>query len=164
MKHTVRLPFWIYLVAALVLPAAGFGLAGLWPGVVLPFAGLALGWAGRRAAWTWMPDVLLALDAGLCAVGALLGAPAYLMVAGAAAGLACWELSGQPEPGEHPLAQRYTQEHLKLLALSVGVGLLLAEAGLLLRFSLSFGVLFGAALVVMFSLYRLAVLLRGRSS
>ena len=78
----------------------------------------------------------LAAAAALAGAGVLLGAPPVLMICGAVAALAAWDLVDLVSMKE-PNAL-YERQHLQALALALGLGLLAALAGLSLRVQLPF--------------------------
>ena len=150
--------FLVCVFAALILLAGGFGLAHLWWGEVFVLAIIFFWLIFQRSDWNLLPSALLAIYVCVAAAGLLSGVSPFLMIAGAAVALASWELADQrvnlPGTSNHALVSLYEHHHMKILGITVGLGLLVAEAGLFLQFSIPFGVLVLIALVVLFSLYR----------
>ena len=158
MNGRINLAFYACLYAASALLAAGFGLAQRWPGLALAVL-VGVGWlAARRLSWNWLINALLGAFTALSAASLLSGVSPALAIAASAAALAAWELSAQENPPRdepaRALAVGYLRARRVWLAAAVGLGLLLAEAGLFLRFAMPFGVLLLAALLVLFGFYQ----------
>lgn len=158
--------YWISLGAALGLLVAGGGLATNWF-----YWGLAIAMAlfdvlSRRFAWSWGPAAWLLAYVAL-AVNALFAgfSPAW-MIAGVAAALFHWELCGAPRkthrPADTPLSQRYERQRVWSLAIVAAIGLLLAGAGLWMRFRVTFLEAILVAGILLFSLYRLFTFSNGK--
>ena len=152
------------LLISLACLAGGYVMAGQWlgAGAVLPPI-LALLFAGRFPV-AWLPHACLLSLVCLAAGGLLAGAPAFLMIPGAAAALAAWDLvnldrvmAGRPSS---PTARRYEQQHAVTLAAALGLGLMLAGAGRLLPLQIPFVLLVFLVLVDLFSLDRMSRYLR----
>ncbi len=146
-------------LAAAGLMLGAFAEAGVWWGVILLPALALFGLLPRRRRPGWSASALLVGYAG-CAAGGLVCAVApQLLIAGAAAALAGWELD-DPGPGlpEKPAVSRMSpveKQHLFRLGSAIAAGLGAAEAGTWLNISLPFGVQFFIALVVLYSLFQL---------
>jgi hypothetical protein len=82
-----------------------------------------------------------------------------LVIAGVAAALFHWEVSDPPagssNTDEMLLAVQFERQRLRSLGLSTALGLALAELSLFLRVDLAFSGAILAAVVLLFSLYRL---------
>lgn len=143
------------LLAAILL-AGGYGLGGSWLGVWAVLIMMASWFACRTYDFRWMPSVLLIVYTGIAAAGILTTVSPALMIAGSAFALAGWELAdqgaGQGEPST-ALRNLYQREHLKLALMSIGLGLLVAESGLLVQIAIPFGLLLLIALAVLLSLF-----------
>jgi hypothetical protein len=89
------------------------------------------------------------------AAGALSGLTPAMMIAGAALALISWELLDQiicRRRGDVlPSLKDPKWAHFKVLMISVGFGLLLAEGGLQVHFTLSFSIVILAVFVILFS-------------
>ena len=111
--------------------AGGLGMAGqgLAAGAAL-LAGLAL-LLTRRWPAVWLATGSLVALAALSAAGLLFNAAPILMLAGATAALAGWDLSLAEfaRPAESPRGGLLDQRHLRSLALVLGAGLLAAAVG-----------------------------------
>lgn len=156
------------LLTALALLAVGFGLAQFWPGELVLLAMVLAGWLGRRTGWKRLPHALLVLFVSAAACGVLVGASAYLMIAGVAFALVSWDLAGQQPihsiEATRPLEDVYEREHLKWLGAATGLGLLVAEAGLFLAFSIPFWGNVLITLLVSFCIYRFYCLVKKTST
>ncbi|NLG99542.1 MAG: hypothetical protein GX491_19475 [Chloroflexi bacterium] len=107
---------------------------------------------------SWFSSAFLLLLVGGAAGGVLSGVSPAMMIAGAALGLILWEASQQilnlRRGAGLPSLKERGWTHFKVLSISVGSGLLLAEVGLLVHFPLPFGIVILAVLLIQFSLYR----------
>lgn len=161
-KPERNLPFWLSLVAALALLAVGAAAARNWVYAlsILPIA--ILDGLSRRFGWSWCPAALLLAYIALAAGGLFIGISPALGIAGAAAALFHWELSEPLAKGsradELPLAGLFYRQRLRYLGISTAMGLLLAELGLVLRVDLPFAGAILAAVILLFSIYRLFLL------
>ncbi|MHC1781330.1 MAG: hypothetical protein AB9891_00980 [Anaerolineaceae bacterium] len=158
---TITLPgnvlFWGSLAAALACLAAGYWLAGMgWGGVIA--LSLLAGWiTGRRFRWSWLPGTFLTVFTAAAAGGLLLGVSFHWMAAGLVTALAAYEL-GADKAGLEANAvfrNRFQVRRAALLGLVVLFGLLAAEAGTFLNFTIPFGGLGLAALAVLYGLVKL---------
>lgn len=161
-KPSRNLVYWLALIVALGLLAVGAVAAQNWTFglAVLPIA--ALDGLSRRFGWSWCPTALLLVYIALAAGALFIGFPPALMIAGAAAALFHWELS-DPFPREvsgEVMSQEslFYRQRLRYLSISIAVGLALAEVGLFLEIDLPFAGAVLAALILLFSLYRLFIL------
>ncbi len=153
-----------FLLASVVILIIGYAMTNLWLVIlVLPVILLA-GWLTRQSSPGWLPSVLLALYTVEAAGGALVGAIPGLMIAGAAFMLISWEISAQLRAlkgaANHPQGRLSSHAHIRRLITAVGIGLLIAEAGLLIHLRVPFGIILLAGLLVLFSLYRFYRLLQ----
>lgn len=159
MKRPQELPYWISLFIALALLMLAAGMARAW--IYGPFL-LAIAlfdWLARRFRWGWCPTLLLLAYVALAAFAVFSDISPALVIAGVAAALFHWEVSdsptGDPNTDETPLAVQFERQRLRCLGLSTALGLALAELGLFLRVDLAFSGAILAAVVLLFSLYRL---------
>jgi hypothetical protein len=151
-------PFRVCLFALVKLLLVGYGLAGHLPaGFALSLVTLC-GWAALRFQRRWLPSTLLVISVCGAAGGLLADGSPFLMVAVISAALACWELAGRPENQKGAILdppQRVDERaHLILLVFSTGLGLFLAEMGLLVKIRLPFVAVLLAALLALFGLYQ----------
>jgi hypothetical protein len=148
-----RLPLWGALAASVACLAAAFAAAGVWIAVCLvPLPGvLMLFHAQARGGWA--ASVFLAAMVCAAAVAAVVGAPALLVVPGAALALAAWDLAeldrflrdgrsrnaevGGDGRAEHTLVKRHALSLIQALVL----GLLAAGGGLVLSLPIPFALL-----------------------
>jgi hypothetical protein len=147
-----------FITAAVMLSA---GSANLYTGAGLITASIALLlWRYlRKPGWNLLPSVLLILYVCAAAGGMLLGKEPTWMIFGAAAALAGWELTGQPGywdgANNRSLNAIFERKHLRLLMITIVMGLGFAEIGLFLHIALPFWAVFLAGLLILFGLYRL---------
>lgn len=107
---------------------------------------------------SWFSSALLLLLVGGAAVGVLSGVSPAMMIAGAAVALILWEASQQilnrRRGAVLPSLKEHRWTHFKVLMISVGSGLLLAEGGLQVHFPLPFGIDVLAVLLILISFSR----------
>jgi len=115
-------------------------------------------WISELLDCGWLSSLYLLLLVGGAATGALSGLSLAMMIVGAALALISWELLEQiicRRRGDVlPSLKDPKWAHFKVLMISVGFGLLLAEGGLLVRFSLPFGIVVLAVFLILFSFSR----------
>jgi hypothetical protein len=151
-----------FIVAAAILSA---GFANIYTGASLCAisTALLLWWYFKKPGWNLLPPVLLVLVVSTAAGGVLLGTDPALMIAGAAAALAGWELTEQHKfrfgGNSRILYDALQRTRLRLVMTAIVLGLSFSEAGLLIHFALPFWVVFLAGLLILFSLYRLTRIL-----
>jgi hypothetical protein len=139
--------------AVLLIGAAYWQKAFWWVGLLLAIVYAA--WfllQKRRLAWLNTTVFLAGLAAGAFAIH--LGASPYLAIAGVVFAAAAWEIadgSGEAEPGSE---SAFEKKRLLLLGLTLGSGLALSAAGLLVSARLPFFVLLLAIIVILFCLFR----------
>ena len=111
----------------------------------------------------WLSSLYLLLLVSGAAAGALSGLTPAIMIAGGAFALISWELLEQMRCRRSVDVLISLKDpklaHFKVLMISVGLGLLLAEGGLHLHFSLPFGIVVLAVLLILFSFSRFYQLL-----
>lgn len=164
MKLTARL-FYLSLALATGALASGFGL-----GPATPLS-LALGlawWYGWLRGWGWaaslaLPAFVLAAVAGYW----LAGAPAGLMLVSIVAALLAWDLDHFAQRARSvdrvEAAAAIERSHLRRLAATNGVGLLLAGAALAIRLRFGFGVALLLALLAAWALSQVIGFMRRES-
>ena len=142
-----------------LLLSAGFALAHLWQGVLLLSLLIGLLWIFEKHGWNWIHHTVFGIEMSFAVGGVILGAPSYLMIAGAVASLAAWDLSdfnsSHSQSELHPLMTRFQQKRGKLLGLSLASGLLIAEIGLFIKIKLPFVVVLFIGSLVLFCLYKI---------
>jgi len=138
---------------AILSLTGGYGIQG-WP--VLPvMLGLAAVWLlARKKAGAWLPSCLLVIYLGLAVYGLQAGYSPLMMILGATAALAWWDLVLLPSNKAAPLPPDFVNQHLRSLALAAGLGLLLAIAGLQIHLELPFGVILLLAVLIFAALER----------
>ncbi|MBN1266903.1 MAG: hypothetical protein JXA25_15515 [Anaerolineales bacterium] len=118
------------LIIAALSPAAGFALAGIYTGVVPSLLAGLLWLPARKYPHSWMPSISLTVSTALAAAGVLNGLSFILMIIGAGAALAGWDLLllnaelENTQPGEK--TRQYESRHMQTLALAVIFGILAA--------------------------------------
>jgi hypothetical protein len=145
----------------------GFALTEYWWVDLIVLLVISFIWAGKHFQIQWLGDVALVCFSGVAIAGIFMGVRSALMIAGAACSLICWELN-RHKPMLHnknnSLATLLFENYrIKILCLSVGTGLLIAEISLLLNFKLSFGVMFLIVAVILYSLFKFIQLLKNSS-
>lgn len=153
-----RLLCLICLLAALACLSGGYIMAGQWwaaGAVLLPIAAL---WFEGRLPAAWLPSASLVSLVCLAAGGLFVRAPAFLMISGATAALAAWNLVNldRAMAGSLPVRaeSRLEQKHFLTLAAALGLSLLLAAAGKLLPLQIPFALLIVLVLLDLLSLER----------
>jgi hypothetical protein len=150
------------LGAALILLTGAAWSAGgwlIWAGLTFDLLALTgwILWRRRmRAAWSWLPGAFLAFYITLAAAGLILRANFHLAAVGLCAALAAFELADAADAaGQNPdLEEGYRRRRLGLLGAVTAGGLVLMEAARLLNFSIPFGILGLAALLVLYGLVK----------
>jgi hypothetical protein len=158
--------FLFCLVISLVCLAGGFGMIGQWIGAVLVFL-ILLAWPlSNRFHLAWAAPACLVSLVFLAAAGLLEDTPAYLMIPGAAAALAAWDLQDLNcsmqgcSPSE--TARQFEKNHIRSLAIALGIGVLMAVTGSLITLHVPFAILIGLILLNLYSLDRIFSYLRNR--
>ncbi|MEN6435947.1 MAG: hypothetical protein ABFD58_09035 [Anaerolineaceae bacterium] len=145
----------------------GFALTEYWWVDLIVLLVIAFIWAGKHFQIQWLGDVALVCFSCIAIAGIFMGVRSALMIAGAASSLICWELNRQVpmlHNKNNSLATlSFENCRFKILCLSVGTGLLIAEISLLLNFKLSFGVMFLIVAVILYSLFKFIQLLKNSS-
>jgi hypothetical protein len=160
-SYAPRLRLFAALLSAAACLVASFVAAGAWilaGAVLLP--GLLLSFLSQRPRGGWMAALYLVAMAAAVAAAALLGAPAFLVVPGAALSLAAWDLAafdralraasagygGALHDGvadnvlddEEPVRRDLEKRHLVRLGQALILGLLIAGGGMLISLTLPF--------------------------
>lgn len=168
MKRSIQpIIFWCMLFCMMSSFGIGFALTEYWWVDLIVLLVVAFIWAGNHFQIQWLGDVALVCFSCIAIAGLFMGVRSALMIAGAACSLICWELN-RHEPMLHNKSNSlatlsFENYRFKMLCLSVGTGLLIAEISLLLIFKLSFGVMFLIVAVILYSLYKFIQLLKNSS-
>jgi hypothetical protein len=146
------------LIAALGCLGGGYLASGQWWGAVLVLI-LTLGWwfYSKQA---WLNPVGLICLVALAALGVLVGAPPILMVPGAAAALAAWDLIDLERTMRgseaSSAARQFESLHVRWLLGALGTGLAIAVLGIAVSLQVPFIVLIGIIILDLYCLQRLA--------
>lgn len=135
-------------IACVACLAIGFVVAGQWAGLAAAAAAGAVWWLAWQAPEGRLPAAALIVSTGAAAAGLLSGAIALPLLLAAALALAGWDLVllENALAGSTGAVAIFERRHYAGLALALGLGLLLAAAGRLVRIDLPLGVL--AVLVI----------------
>jgi hypothetical protein len=161
----VRVPlrrglFLLCLVASTACLATAYGGVGSWWGASLVTLPGLFSLFHRKFPGHWLPPAYLSSMLVFAAGGILAGASVQLMLPGACLALAAWDLmnldrsigGGRHAEAAGPLERR----HAGTLAVALGIGLLVAEAGLVLSFTIPFPVMLLLVILDFFSLGRVS--------
>jgi hypothetical protein len=158
---SLRKALWLFCLAvSLVCLAGGYAVSAYWfvaPVVLAPIGVLLF---SEKITAGWIPDACLFGLVCLAAAGLIIQAPPLLMLLGATAGLAAWDLEnldrrmamGEPSPS----ARRFEQRHVLILLAALGLGLLLAALGRLVAIQIPFVLLLALVIFDLFSLDRVS--------
>jgi hypothetical protein len=159
MNKSVKIAYRIFQIATVSLIGIGFVMAKVWSGVFIVLAMIPFWWITRRFESRIFSWTALVIFIGLAVFGLLSNVPPYLMIAGVTTSLTCFEFEDCITIStRNPVSisdGSYEKHHLKTLCLATAAGLILAEAGLFVKFSLPFGIIFLTALLIIFGLYQL---------
>ncbi len=148
----------ISLLVSLACLAWGYAAAGYGAVAALALVPGAAACAYRKYAAAWLLPVCLAALICLAAGGLLLGSPGFLMIAGATAALAAWDLANldivMADGSPSRAGSRLEKEHLQSLTAALGAGLLLAGGGLIVSLRLPFVLLLALIAVDLYGLDR----------
>jgi hypothetical protein len=143
---------WFSLAIAVILLAAGYALAGIWPGFLAALVLGAIGWFRPRPIRAYTGTVLFFALLGQAALGVLsqVSDPAMLFVSLAA--LAYWDLDAfvtrLQRVNRGPLTSKLEQVHLVRLLMILGIGLGIGLVGLTVRLQLGLGTAMLLSLIV----------------
>ena len=156
--------FVICLLVSAVCLAAGYTSAGRWIGAMLALILAVTWWLARKYPGADLGFICLLGTVCLAVAGQLSGARPVLMICGAGAALAAWDLLGLDESlkGDESQNREYESRHLQALAWALGCGLLLALLGRLLKLQVPFIVLALSVGVLLFGLDRVWVHIKKR--
>ena len=117
MEKSTKITYRIFHFATILLLASGFGMSKIWLGVIIILIMVPYWWITRRLQRKIYSGVSLVIFVGIAAYGLLSNASSYLMVAGVATVLACWELEDQiPNAMKSSISlntRLYEKNHLK---------------------------------------------------
>jgi hypothetical protein len=146
------------LVLSLLCLAAGYGVAGQWPGVGMAII-TGLAWLlARKYSDSGLPLICLLASVGMAVVGRLTGVPPLLMICGSGMALAVWDLvlldAALESNSSGEQTRQYEKRHLQSLLLAVGFGLCAAFLGRLLTLQVPFVLLVLFVVLTVFGLDR----------
>lgn len=157
----------IGISSATLILALGYALSSLWVGALIITAWGLLWLVGQRRGWDWTPALGLIFLMGMAAFGLWLDLSAALMLFGAVAALAAWDLdhfSQRLRRAERVEGQpQLERAHLWRLLIVSGSGLLLGGASLSLRVEFAFGWAFLLGLLAVVGLGRTIAYFRRES-
>ncbi len=153
--------FFASFIFSLLSLSAGYLLIGQWLGLLFT-ALLFLGWllALKYSQPSGLPPICLIVSIILAAAGVLLSAAPVLMIFGAAAALAAWDILLMSHPSFIPVDSAWEVKHLQTLLAVLAGAILLSTAGLWFKLQLPFIVLLLAAIAAFFALDRIRLLLK----
>ncbi|MCX6915783.1 MAG: hypothetical protein NT167_22515 [Verrucomicrobia bacterium] len=133
--------------------------------VLLPILALLF---SKKLAAAWLPPTCLVSLVCLAAAGLLEGAPTFLMILGATAALASWDLMNLDRSmagsASSETVRRFEKRHALSLAIALGLGLLMATSGKLFSLQIPFALLILLVLFDLFSLDRVSRYLGNRNA
>jgi Ca2+/Na+ antiporter len=142
----------------------GFVLSHSWWNELALLIALILFFVGDHYRNLRILDLNLVILLCISVSGILMGAEPALMIAAAACALFIWDMSRQQyvlkEKTDDHAVQAFENYHTKMLAISVGSGLFIAEASLLIRVTIPFGVIFLIVSGVLFCLFKFFQLIK----
>jgi hypothetical protein len=158
--------FLFCLVIALVCLAGGYGMVGHWIGAIPVFLTI-LAWPfTQKSHLAWAAPACLVSLVFLAGAGKLAGAPAFLMIPGAAAALAAWDLQelDRSIQGGSPseTVRQFEKNHIRALTIALGAGVVMAVTGSLITLQVPFVIFIGLVLLNLYSLDRVFRYLRNR--
>ena len=157
--------FWGCLFITTISLSLGFGLEGRWVGVLIVLILAALWLSARRNRTSqWLPTGLLILQIGTAITGLVMDCEPFLMINGIAPALGMWDIAQfqrriKDDEG-HTWGKLLDRQHYQSLGLALGCGVLLSNAGLVMRVQLPFGITTLAILISLFGLTRLYSLMK----
>ncbi len=147
--------FLFCLGLGLICLAGGYGMAGQWVGASIVFLPVLALFFSRRLKSAWLlPSLCLVSLVGLAAFGLWVGAPTLLMILGATAALAAWNLDLRETSSLTVTARRFEYKHIQSVALALGLGLVIAAGVRLVPLQIPFVFLVLIILLNLFSLDR----------
>lgn len=151
----VKHVFWICMIVATVSLSLSYTLISeWWLALCCLILGGLWGWDFRTAARDWTASISLAACLGLAVSGLLLEAGVAWICLSVIAALSAWDLhnfSLRLRWASQEASMKLVPHHLRRLALSNGLGLLLAIMALTIRTNIGFGViLFLTAIAIVF--------------
>ncbi|MBE0685422.1 MAG: hypothetical protein IH585_05435 [Anaerolineaceae bacterium] len=156
--------FFIFFTSvSVILIGTGYGFAEKWLANIFILLLTILTFLSVKFNWDWAFNIILIFNSILATVGILIGAPSFLMVAGVATALASWELSNTEKQYQeiysHAQSVIYEKNRIRLLLISIGSGIILAELVLFVQFQLPFIIVFLLAIIILFCFFQISRLL-----
>jgi hypothetical protein len=155
--------FLLFTAITSIILGAGYGIAGLWFVEILLLLLLVLTFIAIKIDWNWVFSVVLIINSILAAVGIELGVSSFLMIAGITTALASWELSNSEKKFRkiysHSMSNAFEKNRFRLLGISLGSGLLVAEIALFIHLQLPFVVIYIITIIILFCFYQVYRLL-----
>jgi hypothetical protein len=155
------------LVASTAFLAVAYVLAGHWWGACVVILPGVFSLFHRKIRARWLPPAYLAGMFSAAAVGLYSGASPHLVLVGATLALAGWDLMNLDRSmaggGSVHAAGRFEMRHVRSLAVALGLGLVLAEGGIVLLLRLPFSVMLLLVILLVFSLSRVFLILARES-
>ena len=165
MERSTRFVYPIFQIARTIFFLSGFVMTKIWIGAVIITSLVVYEVISRCYQRKIDSRVMILIYLGIALWGILGQVPSFLVIAGVSAALACWELEDQvPYSAKQSVPDyeiQYRKNHLMITVITVIAGCILAEAGLLIKMSLPFGINVLVALVVLICLFQLQKLLKG---
>lgn len=151
--------FWSCYFLATVLLSTGFGITGLWPGLLAALGVSLFGLFIQNKFNPWLSTVYLILYVCLAAAGLFTGCEPFLMVNGTIAALGVWDVAQFQrqikEDENYDWVKLLERQHYQSLGLALGVGFFLSNTGLVVRVQLPIGITMFLILIALFGLTRL---------
>jgi hypothetical protein len=156
-------------ILATVALALGYGLVGLWAGVVFVLVLGFLWLVGQRRGWGWMASVMLVFFVGAASIGLWLNVQDGWMLLSVVAALSAWDLDHFAQRlsgvGQNRVEETRDLErrHLERLLIVDGLGLLFGAVALGIEVDLGFGTALLLGLLAVLGLSRAVGILRRES-
>lgn len=164
LSKSTEISYRIFYMTTILLLASGFGMAKAWLGVIITLAMIPCGWIPRRLQKKIYSSATLVIFVGIAAYGLILNVSSSLVAIAVSTALACWELEDQKSNSMKSSISSVTSDcekfHLKILCITIVTGLIITEAGLSLKLTLPFGVVFLTAILVLFCIFQLFLLFK----
>ena len=155
-------------IACVICLAVGYAPIGQWMALLGVLLNLFAWLFARKGRSELLSLAALVFSLSLTVAGLFASASPYLMILSATLALASWDTAlldhARTEDSPAKTVDLLEKRHYQSLALALGLGLLLAIAGRVLRIQLSFGWMILLAILALFSLERVWRALRGRSN
>jgi hypothetical protein len=163
-KYYQRILFLVVLFCSTCFFTVGFALLNFWWNELVMLISVVLFIIGDHNRNHRILDLSLVALLCVATAGIFMGVQPALMIAATTCVFFIWDMSRYHYFSQKKINdntdQTYENNHTKMLFLSVGSGLLVAEACLLLRLTVPFGVVFLIVVVVLFSLFKFIQLIK----